>query len=72
MNSLRGKGLAILTIYCAKTMKPAREGWFFSDVEYESRTWDSGRGWRLFHDVFMDPSWGGARVPTEIRIPCRS
>jgi len=44
MNSLRGKGLAILTIYCAKTMKPAREGWFFSDVEYESRTWDSGRG----------------------------
>jgi hypothetical protein len=26
MNSLRGKGLAILAIYGAKTMKPAREG----------------------------------------------
>ena len=43
MNSLRGKGLAFLAIYCAKAMKPARDGWFFSDVEYESRTWDSWR-----------------------------
>jgi hypothetical protein len=41
MNSQRGKGLAILAIYCAKTMKPAREGWFFSDVKCESRAWDS-------------------------------
>ena len=53
MNSLRGKGLAILAIYCAKTMKPAREAGSFQMWNMNQERGTHG----VDEDCFMIFSW---------------